>query len=76
MRRLLSADNTKLVINDYQKKFKKECIISVPAVWITLCRTRALVYFRKSEPVRIWYEIVGGNKFIFNSYIHEVYTWA
>ena len=34
----------------------------------------ALVYLRKLEPVRISYEIVGGNKFIFNSYIHEVYT--
>ena len=34
------------------------------------------VYFRKSEPVRIGFEIVGVNKFIFRSYINEVYTWA
>ena len=34
------------------------------------------VYFRKSEPVRIRFEIVGVNKFIFRSYmyINEVYT--
>ena len=30
------------------------------------------VYFRKSKPVRIGFEIVGVNKFIFSSYIHEV----
>ena len=43
MWRLLSAYKTKPVINMIIKRnLKNKCIISIPAVWIRLCRTRAL----------------------------------
>ena len=75
MWRLLSAYKTKPVINMIIKRnLKNKCIISIPAVCIRSVVYVLFVYFRKSEPVRIRFEIVGVNKFIFRSYINEVYT--
>ena len=74
MWRLLSAYKTKpVIIMIIKRNLKNKCIISIPAELGSVVHV-LFVYFRKSEPVRIRYEIVGVNKFIFRSYINEVYT--
>ena len=75
MWRLLSVYKTKPVINMIIKRnLKNKCIISLPTYELGSVVHVLFVYFRKSEPVRIRFEIVGVNKFIFRSYINEVYT--
>ena len=76
MWRLLSAYKTKPVINMIIKRnLKKINALSLYLLYELDSVVHLLfVYFRKSEPVRIRFEIVGVNKFIFRSYINEVYT--
>ena len=71
MWRLLSAYKTKPVINMIiEIILKNKCLLYELGSVVHVL----FVYFRKSEPVRIRLEIVGVNKFIFSSYINEVYT--
>ena len=76
MWRLLSAYKTKPVIYmNIKRKFKKINALSLYLLYELGFVVHVLfVYFRKSEPVRIRFEIVRVNKFIFRSYINEVYT--
>ena len=75
MWRLLSAYKTKHVINMIIKRNLKINALSLYLLYELGFVVHVLfVYFRKSEPLRIRFEIVGVNKFIFRSYIHEVYT--
>ena len=78
MWRLLSAYKTKPVINMIIKRnLKKKNALSLYLLYELGSVVHVLFdYYRKSEPVRIQFEIVGDNKFTFRSYIHEVYTRA
>ena len=72
---LLSAYKTKPVINMNMKRNLKINALSLYLLYELGSVVLVLfVYFRKSEPVRIRFEIVGVNKFIFRSYINELYT--
>ena len=73
MWRLLSAYKTKPVINMIIKRnLKNKYVISIHTGSVVHV---LFVYFRKYEPVRIRFEIAGVNKFIFRSYINEVYKF-